>query len=75
MTDILTTETYSKFFRTPTVYEIIPSFLKLGPEILSYDADWALPVEKARLMCGEYLYALFFGYRALVGSIALDSIR
>jgi hypothetical protein len=72
MTDMLTNELYSDFLKHPTVDATIPNFLEIGPQILNYEADWALPVEKARLMCGEFLYALFFAYRALVGSITLD---
>jgi len=31
----------------------------------------ALPVEKARLLVGEYLYAIYFAHSAFIGSIGL----
>jgi hypothetical protein len=71
-TDIVTTELYPKFFKAPAIQANIPSFLEVGTSITRSIVTSGLPVEKARLMCGEYLYALFFGYRALLGSIALD---
>jgi hypothetical protein len=70
-TDILTTpEMYRKFFNSPAK-DTIPTFLEAAKSQLGFQTAWGLPVEKARLLCGEYLYALFFAYRAFIGSIAL----
>jgi hypothetical protein len=68
-TDVLTTELYAKVFKTEAIKATIPNFFDLALLTAQFNAGWGLPVEKARLMSGEYLYALFWAYRAFVGSI------
>jgi hypothetical protein len=69
-TDVLTTELYAKVFKTEAIKATIANFFDLAQSTMQFNAGWGLPVEKARLMSGEYLYALFWAYRAIVGSIA-----
>jgi hypothetical protein len=72
MTDIPTTsEVYRKLFNSDAMKATIPTFLEIGMIYAKLQATWGLPVEKARLLCGEYLHALFWTYRAFIGSVAL----
>jgi hypothetical protein len=70
MTDeMVTTEMYQRFFAEPKVREAIPRFRKLGEQYAQLAR--LQDTEKARLLSGEYLYALCRGYRTFLGSIAL----
>jgi hypothetical protein len=69
LTDFLTSDTYQQFFEA--IRTEIPTFLAVAP-LYGASAPYMLPVEKARLLSGEFLYAVFWAYRAFVGSIALD---
>ncbi len=68
MTDLLPTEYYREFFeRTASK---VPSFADIAAAIKAQSKD----VEKARLLAGEYLYAIFFAYRAFIGGIELHLV-
>ena len=47
----------------------IPDLVTMGRQYVESDRDHE--AEKGRLLSGEYLYALFYTYRAFIGSIAL----
>jgi hypothetical protein len=69
MTNIVTTELYAEM--VSHMRPNIPDLLTMAQQYGRPEAPINLPVEKARLLAGEYLYSLFWAYRAFIGGIAL----
>jgi hypothetical protein len=72
LTDMTTTDTYQQICKG---FVSQSGSLSLDEMLRKYavqlKSESSLSAEKARLLTGEYLYALFFAYRAFIGSIAL----
>jgi len=67
MTDILTTETYQMFFKHTK--GSVPDFESAARAVLVSQRPLLQSAEKARLLSGDYLYALYKAYTAFIGSI------
>jgi hypothetical protein len=70
MTNLIPTELYHEFFTS--MRSSIPDVLTTASQYGTPQNTTVLSVEKARLLTGEYLYSLFWAYRAFTGSIALN---
>lgn len=70
MTDMFTTpELYNEALQK--LRGDIPTFDQVAAAYKETQNRLALPVEKARLLVGEYLYAIYSAYSAFIGSIGL----
>jgi hypothetical protein len=70
ITDVMTTDSYQQVCErvAPNIPRFDDLILERGRSMKS--EAYLLP-EKTRLLTGDYLYALFFAYRAFVGGISL----
>jgi len=68
--DILVPEEYDELLRNP---KLSPALDRVTEQTLDaqFDVGTAHQVDNARLYAGEYLFSLFFAYRAITGRIAL----